>query len=218
MIRMISFEGGDGSGKTTQINLLERHLTIQGMGCLLTREPGGTTLGQLIRKVVLESAEEEIAYQTELFLYLADRAEHVRKVIQPALKKSNSLILCDRFTDSTLAYQGYGRGADIALVRRMNRIASGGVDPDLTFFLDCPVEVGLARAAKRIAGKRPGSSRPDRFEKEDLDFHERVRRGFLELAQAEPRRIVVLDASASIREVHEEVKKIVDQRLGDSRQ
>ena len=217
MIRMISFEGGDGSGKTTQINLLAGHLTNRGISCLLTREPGGTTLGRLIRKVVVEGAEEEIAYQAELFLYLADRAEHVRKVIQPAIK-SNSLVLCDRFTDSTLAYQSYGRGADIALVRRMNRLASGGVEPDLTFFLDCPVELGLARAAKRIAGKKPGLSRPDRFENEDLDFHERVRRGFLELAQEEPGRIVVLDAAAPIREVHEEIKRIVDQKLGGSGQ
>ncbi len=217
MIRMISFEGGDGSGKTTQINLLAGHLTNRGISCLLTREPGGTTLGRLIRKVVVEGAEEEIAYQAELFLYLADRAEHVRKVIQPAIK-SNSLVLCDRFTDSTLAYQSYGRGADIALVRRMNRLASGGVEPDLTFFLDCPVELGLARAAKRIAGKKPGLSRPDRFENEDLDFHERVRRGFLELAQEEPGRIVVIDAAAPIREVHEEIKRIVDQKLGGSGQ
>ncbi len=217
MIRMISFEGGDGSGKTTQINLLAGHLTNRGISCLLTREPGGTTLGRLIRKVVVEGAEEEIAYQAELFLYLADRAEHVRKVIQPAIK-SNSLVLCDRFTDSTLAYQSYGRGADIALVRRMNRLASGGVEPDLTFFLDCPVELGLARAAKRVAGKKLGSSRPDRFENEDLDFHERVRRGFLELAQEEPGRIVVLDAAAPIREVHEEIKRIVDQKLGGSGQ
>jgi len=217
MIRMISFEGGDGSGKTTQINLLAGHLTNRGISCLLTREPGGTTLGRLIRKVVVEGAEEEIAYQAELFLYLADRAEHVRKVIQPAIK-SNSLVLCDRFTDSTLAYQSYGRGADIALVRRMNRLASGGVEPDLTFFLDCPVELGLARAAKRVAGKKPGSSRPDRFENEDLDFHERVRRGFLELAHEEPGRIVVLDAAAPIREVHEEIKRIVDQKFGGSGQ
>jgi dTMP kinase len=171
----------------------------------------------LIRKVVVEGAEEEITYQAELFLYLADRAEHVRKVIQPAIK-SNSLVLCDRFTDSTLAYQGYGREADIALVRRMNRLASGGVEPDLTFFLDCPVDLGLARAAKRIAGKTPGSSRPDRFENEDLDFHERVRKGFLELAQEEPGRIVVLDAAAPIREVHEEIKRIVDQKLRGSGQ
>ena len=212
MIRMISFEGGDGSGKTTQINLLANHLTTQGNNCLLTREPGGTTLGKLIRRVVVESTEEKIEYHSELFLYLADRAQHVRKVIQPTIQ-SNRLLLCDRFTDSTLAYQGYGRGVDLALLRRMNQLASGGIEPDLTFLLTCPVEVALPRAIQRIDRQKSGGSREDRFESEDLEFHERVRKGFLELAQAEPGRFVILDASPPILEIHEEIKKIVDQKL-----
>ncbi|MFQ5849178.1 MAG: dTMP kinase [Candidatus Binatia bacterium] len=215
MIRLISFEGGDGSGKTTQIKLLEAHLASRGKICLLTREPGGTTLGGLIRRVLVEGVREEIACQAELFLYLADRAQHVREVVRPAIE-SGRFVLCDRFTDSTLAYQGYGRGVDLPLLRRMNRFASGGIEPDLTLLLDCSVEVTLSRARARVAEQQSRGSHEDRFETEGLEFHERVRRGFLDLARAEPDRIAVLDASAPILAVHEEVKKIVDQRLRSS--
>ena len=212
MVLLISFEGGDGSGKTTQLKLLDNYLASRGKLCLSTREPGGTTLGEMIRKILLEAGKVEIAYPTELFLYLADRAQHVHEVIRPALA-SGRLVLCDRFTDSTLAYQGYGRGVDLDMLRRLNQVASHGITPDVTFLLDCPVEVGLSRTAQRNMNLKSGGSREDRFEQERADFHERVRRGFLELARVEPKRIYVLDASCPTEEVHHEIKKIVDEKL-----
>lgn len=212
MTAFISFEGGDGSGKTTQLRLLESYLVFQGRPCLSTREPGGTPLGKMIRRVLLEVGEEEISSPTELFLYLADRAQHVREVIQPALE-SGKLVLCDRFTDSTLAYQGYGRGVDLEILRHLNRVASCGISPDLTFLLDCPVEIGLSRTAKRVVGTEFSKERENRFERERIDFHEKVRRGFLELAQAEKERICVLDASRSIQEIHQEIRTIVDKNV-----
>jgi len=214
MVCLISFEGGDGSGKTTQLKLLDNYLASRGKSCLSTREPGGTTLGEMIRKILLEAGKVEIASPTELFLYLADRAQHVHEVIRPALA-SGRLVLCDRFTDSTLAYQGYGRGVDLDMLRRLNQVASHGITPDVTFLLDCPVEVGLSRTAQRNMNLKSGGSREDRFEQERADFHERVRRGFLELARAEPQRIYVLDASRPTEEVHHEIKKIVDQKLAN---
>ena len=212
MTCLISFEGGDGSGKTTQLKLLEGYLAPLGKVCLSTREPGGTTLGRMIREVLLEVGEEEISPPTELFLYLADRAHHVREVIQPALK-SGKIVLCDRFTDSTLAYQGYGRGVDLNMLRDLNQVASFGVTPDLTLLLDCPVEIGLTRTAQRVVEQRSSNRREDRFEREEIVFHERVRRGFLELAQAEPTRIHTLDASCPVQEVHEDIRRIVDEKL-----
>lgn len=212
MIRLISFEGGDGSGKSTQLKLLEEYLGAQGRPCLSTREPGGTALGRTIRRVLLEAAEEEVCSPTELFLYLADRAQHVQRVIRPAME-SGKIVLCDRFTDSTLAYQGYGRGIDLNRLRELNRMASEGIAPDLTLLLDCPVEIGLSRTARRGSGQRPGKKREDRFEREEIEFHERVRRGFLELARAEPERIFVLDASRPVEAVSMEIRKIVDARL-----
>ena len=214
MIRLISFEGGDGSGKTTQLKLLEKYLSAHGQTCLGTREPGGTALGEMIRQVLLEAGKEEISFPTELFLYLADRAQHVQKVIRPALA-SGIIVLCDRFTDSTLAYQGYGRGVELDMLRRLNEVASPGITPDLTFLLDCPVEVGLPRTAQRIVNQTSGKRREDRFEREKVEFHERVRAGFLELARAEPKRIVILDASRALQEVHKEIRKIVDEKLAN---
>jgi dTMP kinase len=212
MIRFISFEGGDGSGKTTQLRLLESYLISQGKVCLSTREPGGTPLGKMIRRVLLEVGKKEIFTPTELFLYLADRSQHVREVIQPALE-SGKLVLCDRFTDSTLAYQGYGRRVDLEMLRRLNQVASCGILPDLTFLLDCPVQVGLSRTTKRTAGMDFSKAREDRFEREQIDFHEKVRQGFLDLARAENERIYILDASRSIQEIHEEIKKIVGEKI-----
>lgn len=210
MIGLITFEGGDGSGKSTQLRRLEAYLTGRGRPCLCTREPGGTTLGKLIRQALLEAGREEISSPTELFLYLADRAQHVREVIRPAIA-SGRLVLCDRFTDSTLAYQGYGRGVDLEMLRQLNRVAGDGITPDLTFLLDCPVEVGLSRTSQRVAKRKE-----DRFEREKIEFHERVRRGFLELARVESERIHVLDATGSVQQVHEEIRKIVDKKLRDS--
>ncbi|MGH7871541.1 MAG: dTMP kinase [Candidatus Binatia bacterium] len=210
MSQFVTFEGGDGTGKTTQIRALENYLSARGRGCLVTREPGGTSLGQLIREVLLQVGEHEIAASTELFLYLADRAQHVQEVIAPALK-TKKIVLCDRFTDSTLAYQGYGRGIDLAQLKQFNAIADGGVRPNLTFLLDCSTALGLARTGERQV--QAGQGREDRFEREKREFHERVRTGFLELAAAEPRRFRVIDASRSVEEVTLEITKIIDREL-----
>lgn len=190
----------------------------RGMECVSTREPGATALGRMIRQILLEVSKEELSSPTELFLYLADRAQHVREVIEPALQ-DRRLVLCDRFTDSTLAYQGYGRGFDLAMLRKLNQIASRGITPDLTFLLDCPVTLGLSRTKERLQtslpSSFPGLRGQDRFEREEEEFHEKVRRGFLELAQAEPGRIVILDATRPAQKVHEEIKKVVEAKLQD---
>ena len=211
MIRFITFEGGDGSGKTTQLKALESYLIARGKSCLSTREPGGTSLGELIRQVLLEVSKQPITSPTELFLYLADRAQHIHEVIIPALEQGK-IVLCDRHTDSTLAYQGYGRGIDLGLLRSLNDIASQGIKPDLTLLFDCPVEIGLSRTARRQSHTASGRNE-DRFEREKIEFHERVRAGFLELARAEPNRFRIIDAARSATEVGQEIKNIIDREL-----
>ena len=210
MVRFVSFEGGDGTGKTTQIHALERYLLEQGRSCLVTREPGGTALGKLIRQVLLEVGEQDIAPSTELFLYLADRAQHVKQIIRPALG-AGKIVLCDRYTDSTLAYQGYGRGIDLKLLGLFNDVADDGMRPHLTFLLDCPVTEGLARTSRRpnVAGQ----PREDRFERETRDFHEKVRAGFLAMARAEPARFRVIDSSLPKDEVARKIQGIAAQEI-----
>jgi len=212
MIRFITFEGGDGSGKTTQLKALDGYLTERGKSCIATREPGGTSLGNLIRQVLLEVGKQPITSPTELFLYLADRAQHIHEVIIPAIKQGK-VILCDRHTDSTLAYQGYGRGIDLGLLRSLNDIASQGIKPDLTFLFDCPVEIGLSRTAQRQSQVITGAGREDRFEREKVEFHERVREGFLELARAEPHRFRIIDATRSVEEIAREIENVIDREL-----
>jgi dTMP kinase len=212
VVRFISFEGGDGSGKTTQLRLLADYLTRAGRDCVCTREPGGTNLGKLIRRVLLEVGDDKISPETELCLYLADRAQHVHEVIRPALA-AGKIVLCDRFTDSTIAYQGYGRGADLKRLADLNRMASIGIAPELTFLLDCPAEMGLSRTARRMESQRPDERREDRFEREEAEFHDRVRRGFQEIARSEPDRVRVLDARRPVEDLHGEIRAIVEQRL-----
>jgi dTMP kinase len=212
MIRFITFEGGDGTGKSTQLKALESHLKAQGRSCVITREPGGTSLGKLIRQVLLEVGKQPITSPAELFLYLADRAQHVQDVILPAID-AGKVVLCDRYTDSTLAYQGYGRGIDLKLLRQLNEVADRRVEPDLTLLLDCAVELGLSRTARRQLKARAGEGREDRFERERLEFHQRVREGFLELARAEPRRFRIIDASRPVGDVAREIQTVVDGEL-----
>jgi dTMP kinase len=212
MIRFITFEGGDGTGKSTQIKALERHLASRGLSFISTREPGGTALGKIIRRALLEVGDQLMGSPTELFLYLADRAQHVQDVILPALESAN-IVLCDRYIDSTFAYQGYGRGIDLEMLRELNRIAARGLKPDLTLLFDCPVEVGLSRTARRVAEQLGSAVRKDRFETEKADFHERVRSGFLALARAEPERFRIIDASRSVAEVTRNVKSLIDREL-----
>jgi len=213
MIRFITFEGGDGTGKTTQLKALESHLRGKGRSCISTREPGGTSLGKLIRQVLLEVGKQPIASPTELFLYLADRAQHVQEVILPAID-GGKIVLCDRYTDSTLAYQGYGRGIDLDLLRQLNQFANRGVKPDLTLLLDCPVELGLSRTAQRQSNAGSARGREDRFEREKVELHEKVRAGFLAMARAEPERFRVIDAARPMEQVSREIQIIVDREMG----
>jgi dTMP kinase len=195
----ITLEGGEGVGKTTQQALLALQLRQAGYPCLCTREPGGTALGRALREILLHG--DPLTPLAELFLYAADRAEHVQKCILPALA-AGQVVVCDRFTDSTLAYQGYGRGLDLQQVRQLNHLATGGLQPHLTLWLDLPPEVGLARS---------GSC--DRLEQERLEFHRRVHQGFQALAAAEPQRIVRIDAEGSPLEVAARIWSVVKPRL-----
>lgn len=210
MLRFITVEGGDGSGKTTHLSLLRDYLSSKGLSCLMTREPGDTALGRGLRQLLVQSSTPALSPETELFLILADRAEHVRSVIRPGFERQQ-LVLCDRFTDSTIAYQGYGRGLDLDLLHRMNRFATGGVAPDLTFLFDCAVDIALKRASERMAAG--GAQREDRFERESMDFHKRVREGFLKVAQAEPSRVIVINTEDSRESVHRRMREIVDRKL-----
>jgi dTMP kinase len=195
----ITLEGGDGAGKTTQQALLSERLRQEGYACLCTCEPGDTALGRRLRDLLLYG--DPLAQATELLLYAADRAEHVSKVIVPALA-AGQVVVCDRFTDSTLAYQGYGRGLDLEKIRQLNHLATSGLQPHLTLWLDLPPEVGLAR--RRI---------PDRLEQERLEFHRRVYQGFQVLAASEPQRIVRVDAQGSLAEVAARIWAVVECRL-----
>lgn len=212
MDNFITFEGGDGSGKSTQVRLLADFLSSKGRDVLVTREPGGTELGLLIRRLLLEVSDQTIVPTAELLLYLADRAQHVQQVILPALRLGK-VVLCDRFTDSTVAYQGFGRGIEIGLLQRLNNLADDGCRPALTFLLDCPVEVGLQRAAWRRA--QAGSDVPaeDRFEREQLAFHKRIRAGFLKLASAEPERFQIIDATLTIEQMANQMRETTALKL-----
>ncbi|MEK6530927.1 MAG: dTMP kinase [Deltaproteobacteria bacterium] len=205
----ITFEGIEGSGKTTQFELLKSYLEKMGRSVLAIREPGGSVLGERIREILLNSGGVGICPVSELFLYEACRAELVKDVIGPALK-SNKTVICDRFIDSTIAYQGFGRGIGIKDIERVNNMAAGGVAPDVTFLLDMDPGAGLERAWKRINATNTGINREDRFEKEGLEFHSRVREGYLRLSMAEPERIKVIDGARDVRLVHGDICAVVD--------
>lgn len=190
--RFITLEGVEGSGKTTQAAILADALCARGYPASVTREPGGTRAGEAIRAIFLD-ASVGLAPAAELLLVLADRAQHVREKLRPAIA-NGEIIISDRYSDSTLAYQGFGRGFDRQLLRDLNQLASDTLKPDLTFVLDCPVEVGLART--RARQKAPGA--PDRFEGERIEFHRRVREGFLTVAREEPDRVRLLDATDAV--------------------
>jgi dTMP kinase len=188
----LTVEGVEGAGKSTFIGLLENELTKRGISFLRTREPGGCALGRQIRPLLLDAAQKVDA-RAELFLFLADRAQHVADTIRPALE-SGQWVICDRYADSTIAYQGYGRGMDVELLQSLNDCATGGLWPDITFLLDLPAEVGLGRALARN-GREGLTQSEGRFEAEALAFHQRIREGFLARAARWPERFRVLDAS-----------------------
>jgi dTMP kinase len=203
----ITFEGVEGSGKTTQIQRLKKYLTQKGIPCKVTREPGGCPIGEKVRKILLNPDHREMVPTTELLLYEAARAQHVKEVIKPFLKKGG-VILCDRFSDATLAYQGYGRRIDLKWIERLNHLSSQGIRPDVTFLLDCPSDVGLNRALQR--NRTLKQEREERFEREEIPFHQRVRKGYLAIAKKEPRRVKVIDTREGEERVFEKIRKIVD--------
>lgn len=203
----ITLEGIEGAGKSTLMDLLFQHLQACGNTPVTTREPGGSRLGRRLRAMLLDCRQEHLTPQAELCLFLADRAQHIAEEIQPALQ-AGQIVLCDRFVDSTLAYQGYGRGMDISDLSQINQIAAGALKPDLTLLLDLPPQIGLARAGQRNQAQGTVISE-GRFDAESLDFHERVRNGYLELAKAEPERIHVIDASEDIKTVFAKALAII---------
>ncbi len=195
----ITFEGVEGSGKTTQAQLLSDHLKKKGLKVIFTREPGGTEIGERVRAILLDPKAENMDSFTELFLYLASRAQLVREIVLPALK-SGKVVVSDRFADSSIAYQGYARGLGPSLVSRLNKTATHNVKPDITIFIDVPVSVGSQR--------KQGS--PDRLEQERQQFHERVRDGYIRLAQRARGRIKVLNGVRSADEIQCEVRSLVE--------
>ena len=187
MSLFITLEGIEGSGKSSHARTLAAALRDAGRGVVETREPGGTAAGAALRALLLGAEATPLTGLTELFLYCADRTQHVTQVIRPALA-AGRIVVCDRFSDSTLAYQGYGRGLELEVVRTLDAHARGGLAPDLTFLLDCPVGVGLGRAQARAQGT-------DRYERETIAFHQRIREGFLAIAASAPERVMVIDST-----------------------
>jgi len=207
----ITFEGIEGSGKSTQIPLLMAELRSRGRDCIATREPGATKIGKKIRALLLDSVNSAMLSTTELLLYEADRAQHIHEIIAPALK-SRKVVISDRFSDATTVYQGYARGLDLGQIRQLHRMVLGSLKPDLTIVLDLPVQQGLERAWRRIE-TQTGDVREDRFEKEAMSFHEKVRQGYLALAKLEPKRFRIIDASRDPDSIHKEVVQVVLNRL-----
>ena len=210
----ITFEGIEGSGKSTALLLLAQELERRGFDVLRTREPGGCGLGRAIRPILLDARTRSLNMRAERYLFLADRAQHVAEVIRPALE-AGQIVLCDRYTDSTLAYQGYGRGLDPEKLRRINEMATGGLAPDLTLLMDLPVGLGLERAGLR--NQRQGTVLSEgRFDAESMDFHERVRQGYLALAEEEPQRIACINAEQRPEDVLLQALSAVEDYLGRS--
>jgi dTMP kinase len=200
--KLVTFEGIDGCGKSTQMRLLERYLTERGVAVVSTREPGGTELGRKIRSALLDGGRGSVEPLAELLLYAADRAQHVRQVIMPALAEGK-LVLSDRFYDATTVYQGYARGFDLELVNQLNELATGGLRPDLTLLFDLDVETGLERTCRRGGETGMTTARQDRLDQEPVEFHERVRKAYLEIAALEPQRFRIRPSSGPIEETFE---------------
>jgi dTMP kinase len=207
--RFLTFEGMDGCGKTTQLRLLAQYLRENGREVVETVEPGGTEIGRQIRRILLDPANTAIHARTELLLYFASRAQNVEEAIRPALA-AGKWVLCDRFTDSTLVYQGCGRGLDPAIVRELDRIACQGLRPDTTILVDIDLETSLSRAKRR--NERVGQAE-SRIDDESTAFHDSVRRGYLELAAGEPDRFVVIDGRAGVGEVARRIREALDGRV-----
>ncbi len=213
----ITLEGIEGAGKTSQLNRIVSFLKDRGIGCTTTREPGGTQIGAQIRQVLLNPKNSDLNANAELLLYVADRVQHIKTVIEPELKAGRT-VLCDRFFDATMVYQGYARGLDKALIGDLHRLVCDNLKPNLTLLFDLEPEVGLARAWKDI--KNGGrTDQETRFEKEELAFHERVRQGYLDLARKEPERFRVIDAGQAPHRVTTQIESALAaflQKRGDT--
>ncbi len=212
----ITLEGGEGSGKSTQARLLADYVRQQEIPVVHTREPGGTSIAESVRRVLLHP-KGRVAPLTELLLYQAARAQHLAEIVSPALR-AGSVVICERFTDATEAYQGYGRGLNLSQIRVLNDIATGCLRPDRTFLLDVPVPKGLSAArglAKRLSRHGAKARGGDRMERESSLFHERVRRGYLALARRDPRRFRKISWGRPVAEVHAQIRIDVDQFLSD---
>ncbi len=196
---LITFEGIEGCGKTTQIALLHAYLEKKGFTVIKTREPGGTAFGETLRKTFLHE-NMEVYPLSELLVFMAMRAQHVEELIQPALKEGK-VVLCDRFIDASYAYQGYGRGIDLGIIETLNRLVTKGVRPNLTVLLDCAVDIGLRRKAE--------SADMDRFEKEELAFHKKIKKAYDKMSKADPKRFFVIDGSLDIDTIHKTIRKKV---------
>ncbi len=203
----ITLEGIEGAGKSTQLPRLCCWLEGLGLSVLVSREPGGSPLGCQLRPLLLDARNRDLTPESELFLYMADRAQHVRRVIMPALA-AGKVVLCDRFADSTVAYQGFGRGVDLEQLAAMNQLAQAGLSPDLTLLFDLEPEVGLARARARNAHTGLGEAE-GRFEALELDFHRRVRQGYLELARRQAWRYRIVDAAREPDAVFEQARAFI---------
>jgi dTMP kinase len=208
----ITFEGVEGCGKTTQIKKLAERLTADGYRVVLTREPGGCPIADKIRTILLDAENHAMQSLTELLLYAAARAQHVNEIIKPALE-SGAVVLCDRFTDATIAYQHFGRGIERATIDTLNMLACQTLQPDLTILIDCDPAIGLSRAKSRIDAS--SGPREERFELETLSFHQRVRNGYLHQATAEPRRFLTVSADGTIDAIAEDISTRVLARLRD---
>ena len=206
--KFITFEGGEGVGKSTNIEFVRQLLEAKGLEVIVTREPGGTFIAEFIREELLKKAhpEESLCTNAELLLMFAARAQHIEKLILPALQRG-AWVLCDRFTDSTVAYQGYGRGLSMENIKALKQIVQNGLEPDTTYWLDAPLEVGMGRARNRGPA--------DRFEVEEMAFFERVRQGFIELAENNSDRIVKIDASVELEEVQLQLKSELERLIAD---
>jgi len=210
--RLITLEGGEGAGKSTQIILLASKLKASGKDILVTREPGGAPGAEAIRRLLVERRDHGWTPLTEALLHSAARAEHVAATVRPALARG-AWVISDRFSDSTLAYQGYGLGLSKATIATLARIATGGLEPDLTLILEVPVATGLARAGRRIDATKGSGKAEDRYERMGTAFHERLRRGFRAIARAEPKRCRTVDASGTVDDVAERIWAEVARRF-----
>jgi dTMP kinase len=209
----ITFEGVEGCGKTTQIRMLADRLTADGYRVLLTREPGGCLISDKIRSILLDAENRDMVPLTELFLYAAARAQHVSEVIKPALAEG-TIVLCDRFTDATVAYQHYGRGIDRSTIDILNVLACQSLSPDLTVLMDCDAATGLSRAKSRIAAS--SGPKEERFELEQLPFHQRVRDGYLQQAACDPERFMTVSADGTIDEIAATIATKILTKLEDA--